>query len=249
MTYQDFKGVTLPYLAALVLDVRTPMSIRLGAFETMAARVSELPKVYMDFSKDEQAEIKAAYAIDAGEMAKAGFIAAKAEAEMSRCEMKAEVERLDGTAGNLCADITDGMIAARTEIITNAQAAIARAKEADAEMASIASLNIAAEEMEKAERMVERKAAMAAESDAIGARRAKAASDIAHMAKVEATAKIEAANLLGRQCAAISKKADQATAALFEFRAKYETAVEKAEAADAKMRALYTDVERLDAAE
>jgi hypothetical protein len=75
--FETLNAATLPDLARAATG-GADIAARLAAFETLAARVSEIPGAWSGFTNSERAAIRAAYALDADAMAARGFIAPQA---------------------------------------------------------------------------------------------------------------------------------------------------------------------------
>jgi len=76
MRFQELKAAALPDLAIVAADAAAEIAARLAAFETLAARVSEIADSWSGFTARERAALRAAFDLDADAMARRGFITA-----------------------------------------------------------------------------------------------------------------------------------------------------------------------------
>ncbi len=74
MHYQELKTTPLATLAEIALDVDVNITERIASYEAMSARVSETIHIWSFISNSDRAVICAAYALDANDMARRGFI-------------------------------------------------------------------------------------------------------------------------------------------------------------------------------
>ncbi len=76
MKYSELKEAALPELAAIAADAGAAMTVRLAAFETLWARVSDFPDSWSSFNPTERAALRAAFALGSDFTARNGYLTA-----------------------------------------------------------------------------------------------------------------------------------------------------------------------------